>query len=361
VYSFVYTGPKMGKRKGTRDVASPLSIGSSGGRIRTSDLRVMSPTSYQAALPRDHIVSCILDRPSWPSRLASDRLATQHVPVMRLAFSTNAFVRFSLDQALRDIRAAGFAGVEILADRPHAYPADVSDQTILAAGAELARLGLAMSNVNANCTFGYWKDAPAEPYFEPSLISPEARHRVDRIELIGNAMQFATGVGAKNISITSGRMLAGMPPGKAAGQFEESIHAVLELADRYNIDVGIECEPGLFIEYVAELREWIDRIGHPRLGANLDIGHCQVIGESIPQAIELLGDRIWNLHVEDIPGRKHYHLIPGQGTVDWAGVKSALRGIGYRRFLTVELYTHTADPQSAARQSWEFLSRWLED
>src|ERR1700692_2436971 len=44
VYSFVYTGPKMGKRKGTRDVASPLSIGSSGGRIRTSDLRVMSPT-----------------------------------------------------------------------------------------------------------------------------------------------------------------------------------------------------------------------------------------------------------------------------------------------------------------------------
>jgi hypothetical protein len=42
VYSFVYTGPKTGKEKGTRDVASPLSIGSSGGRIRTSDLRVMS-------------------------------------------------------------------------------------------------------------------------------------------------------------------------------------------------------------------------------------------------------------------------------------------------------------------------------
>ncbi len=54
VYSFVYTGPKTGKEKGTRDVASPLFIGSSGGRIRTSDLRVMSPTSYQAALPRDH-------------------------------------------------------------------------------------------------------------------------------------------------------------------------------------------------------------------------------------------------------------------------------------------------------------------
>jgi sugar phosphate isomerase/epimerase len=105
------------------------------------------------------------------------------------------------------------------------------------------------------------------------------------------------------------------------------------------------------------LREWIDRLGHPRLGANLDIGHCQVIGESIPAAIELLGDRIWNLHVEDIPGRKHYHMIPGEGSVDWLGVKSALRGIGYERYLTVELYTHTDEPQVAAVKSFGFLER----
>ena len=92
-----------------------------------------------------------------------------------------------------------------------------------------------------------------------------------------------------------------------------------------------------------------------RLGANLDIGHCQVIGESIPTAIHLLGDRIWNLHVEDIPGRKHYHLIPGEGSIDWQAVKSALQAINYDRYLTVELYTHTEDPQSAAEKSFAFL------
>jgi hypothetical protein len=32
----------------------------SGGWIRTSDLRVMSPTSYQAALPRNHAETAIL-------------------------------------------------------------------------------------------------------------------------------------------------------------------------------------------------------------------------------------------------------------------------------------------------------------
>ncbi|HUB25731.1 MAG TPA: sugar phosphate isomerase/epimerase family protein, partial [Tepidisphaeraceae bacterium] len=222
---------------------------------------------------------------------------------------------------------------------------------------DLDRLGLSVSNVNANCTFGYWKDAPPEPYFEPSLISPNPQHRADRAALILKTLDFARDIGAANISITSGRMLAGMPPERAAGQFAESILPILDHADRLGIDVGIECEPGLFIEYVQELREWIVRLAHPRLGANLDIGHCRVIGEEIGLAVRLLGDRIWNLHVEDIPGRKHYHLIPGQGTLNWTSLRDSLREIKYQRYLTVELYTHTSDPQSAAEKSFEFLQR----
>ncbi len=276
---------------------------------------------------------------------------------MKLAFSTNAYTRFSLAEALRGIRRAGFLGVEILADVPHAYPASITDSQIGSVVDVLGRVGLSVSNVNVNCSFGYWKDGPPEAYFEPSLISPNERHRRDRIELIGKAMEFARGVGARNISITSGRMLGNMSPLRAAKQLEESLALVLELADRFEMNVGIECEPGLFIEYVAELREWIDRVGHPRLGANLDIGHSQVIGESIPAAIELLGDRIWNLHVEDIPGRKHYHMIPGEGSIDWLGVRDALRRVGYERYLTVELYTQTDDPQSAAEKSFGFLER----
>jgi fructoselysine 3-epimerase len=278
---------------------------------------------------------------------------------MRLAFSTNAYTRFTLTEALAGIARAGFPGAEILADIPHAYPASVSPEDLDRIQKNLAELKLDVSNVNVNCSFGYWKDAPPEPYFEPSLISPNAKHREDRIELIGRAMKFAKAVGGRNISITSGRMLGGMNPAKAAEQFEESIGRVLRLADEHEIDVGIECEPGLFLEYVAELRDWIDRLGHPRLGANLDVGHCQVIGESIPAAVELLAGRIWNLHVEDIPGRKHYHLIPGRGTLDWLGLKAALRAIGYDRYLTVELYTHTDDPQSAAEESFRFLDKLI--
>jgi protein FrlC len=275
---------------------------------------------------------------------------------MKLAFSTNAYTKHSLLDALDGIKRAGFAGVEILADVPHAYPTSMDAELTREVHDALQRLELAVSNINCNCSFGYWKDAPPEAYFEPSLISPNARHRADRTSMILRTLQFAKDIGARNVSITSGRMLGGMPPVMAAAQFAESIRPILDRAETLGIDVGIECEPGLFLEYVAELRDWIERLNHPRLGANLDIGHSQVIGESIPYEVEMLRGRIWNVHVEDIPGRKHYHMIPGEGTLDWKALKNSLHRIGYDRFLTVELYTHTEHPQYAAEKSYAFLS-----
>jgi fructoselysine 3-epimerase len=274
---------------------------------------------------------------------------------MKLAFSTNAFSRHPLDFALDAIAAAGYEGVEILADKPHYYP-DVFDQRSADAVAlKLERLQLKVSNVNANCTFGYWKDAPPEPFFEPSLIAPNPAHRADRIGMIKNTLEFAKTVGSGNISITTGKVLPTMPPDMAVKQLRESLMQVLDAAEKLKVRVGIECEPGLFVEYATELRELIDRTGSKMLGANLDIGHSIVAGEDVPTILKLLEGRIWNCHIEDLPGRKHYHLIPGTGTVDWQAMKTALQAIKYKRFLTVELYTYPDKPVEAANQSMAFL------
>ncbi len=276
---------------------------------------------------------------------------------MNLAFSTNAYTRFSLREALEGIHRAGFTGVEILADLPHAYPDALNASTTREIRQTLDRLKLRVSNVNANCSFGYWKDAPPEPYFEPSLISPNAKHRADRTRLVLKTLDFAREIGAENISITSGRCLGGMPPERAAKQLDESIKPILDHADRVGVNVGIECEPGLYLEYISELRSWCDHLNHPRIGANLDIGHSVVIGEAIPDVVHLMAGRIWNMHVEDLPGRKHYHMIPGEGTLDWQTLRSTLESIRFDRYLTVELYTHTEQPQLAAERSLKFLSR----
>lgn len=278
---------------------------------------------------------------------------------MKLAFSTNAFTRFSLEEAISEIAAAGFGAVEILADSPHADPGEL----VGSVGAELARrvrgqlerLGLSVSNINNNCSFSYWRDAPPEPYFEPSLISPSALHRADRAERIRRSIDFASAIGAPAVSITTGKCLGAVSPEVADRLLGETLPPLLEYADRRGVNVGIECEPGLYVEWASELRGWIDRLGHPRLGANLDTGHSHVLGESMMEAFGLLRGRIWNLHVEDLPGRKHYHMVPGTGSFPFEELMSAARATGYAGPATVELYTQTERPSEAARASMGFL------
>src|SRR4029079_7661587 len=119
---------------------------------------------------------------------------------MKLEYSTHAYTRHSLTDALRGIRAAGFEGVEILADEPHCYPAKIDAAMTSQVVKLLTETGLAVSNINCNCTFGYWRHAPPEPYFEPSLISPVPQYRKDRTDLIFRTLQFAHDLNAPNIS-----------------------------------------------------------------------------------------------------------------------------------------------------------------
>lgn len=272
-----------------------------------------------------------------------------------LAFSTNAYTRHALDEAVEDIAEAGYAGVELLADKPHIWPPIFSRSDADTLRARLETLGLGISNINANCTFGYFRDAPPEPFFEPSLVSPDTNLRADRLVFIELALEIAAWLGARNISITSGRLL--IPPEEAWRVLEENLKVVCDRADKVGgIRVGIETEPGLFIETSDELAELIERVDSPLLGANLDLGHAHVGGESAADAVGKLAGRIWNVHIEDLPGNKHYHLIPGRGDYDFAAARAALESAGYDGYATVELYTCSANPQQAARESLPILT-----
>src|SRR3954467_15735718 len=105
---------------------------------------------------------------------------------MKLAFSTNAFTRRPLTHAPEQIAAAGYQGVEILADKPHWYPEKFIPQDAETIRNNLDHLHLAVSNINANCTFGFWQNPPPEPFFEPSLISPDKKLRDARSKMIQN-------------------------------------------------------------------------------------------------------------------------------------------------------------------------------
>ena len=85
---------------------------------------------------------------------------------MKLAFSSNAYLRFSIEETIARIAALGYTGIELLADVPHAWPAgllEVQKQSIRDA---LAKHKLTISNINA-----FMMNAiadPRQPYWYPS-------------------------------------------------------------------------------------------------------------------------------------------------------------------------------------------------
>ena len=63
--------------------------------------------------------------------------------MIRLAFSTNAFKKNTLEQAIDAIADVGYRGVELMADLPHAYPPDMPPQRRQAVRKQIADRGLA--------------------------------------------------------------------------------------------------------------------------------------------------------------------------------------------------------------------------
>ncbi|MBI4719915.1 MAG: sugar phosphate isomerase/epimerase [Chitinivibrionia bacterium] len=282
---------------------------------------------------------------------------------MKLAFSTNAFTRFDLAAAVNRIADAGYEGVEILADSPHAFLDEGWRDT---AGLEtvLRRRGLSVSNINANTARGFYLPGRGEDPFEPSLSNPDGTLRRWRVVYTRRCVDLAAALGCRSVSVTSGSF----PPGMAVPEererrmalLAESLEELLGYAQGRGVSLGVEYEPGLLIGAAEAVLTLFERVDSPALGVNLDVGHAVVAGEDLPSVISRLGPRILNLHIEDIRGRIHEHLIPGLGEIDFDDLLASLKKIDYQSYLTVELYPYVEAPDEAARSAFAFLSRKIQ-
>lgn len=282
------------------------------------------------------------------------------LPAMKLAYSTNGFTETDLPTALRQIARIGFPAVEILADAPHWHPLESTEAELDALKAALDETGLQISNINANTANCLWPQPLPEPVFEPSMSNSEPSIRRQRIDYTLACLELAAIIGAPTVSVASGRGEGHVEPERAMAFFAEALSEICVRAEQLGVKVGIEYEPALLVERAEEVSALIEVVGSPALGANLDIGHAICAYEDPLESIRLLAGRIWNVHVEDIKGRKHHHLVPGEGDIDFPRIFDALAEVGYDRHLTVELYTcsHWAEP--AARRAFTHLHPILE-
>jgi sugar phosphate isomerase/epimerase len=274
---------------------------------------------------------------------------------MKLAYSSNAYMRFSVEETIRRIAALGYAGLELLADVPHAWPAGLLDDQKQAIRDSLAENGLAISNLN-----GFMMNAvadPRQPYWHPSWIEPDPDYRAIRREHTKRALVLARELGAPSIQTEPGGPLPeGRPWKAAAAVFYEEFMRCVEVAEEEEVDLLIEPEPGLLIETFEQYLEFTARVDSPRVGLNFDIGHAYCMGQDPEDWIEKMAPHTRHYHIEDIaPSRVHAHLIPGRGAIDFQATLSRIAATGYDGWITVELYPYLDDPDEAGREARDFL------
>jgi len=274
---------------------------------------------------------------------------------MKLAFSSNAYMKFSIEETIDRIARIGYAGLEVLADVPHAWPVNLLPERRKSITDSLAKHKMRVSNVN-----GFMMNAvndPRQPYWHPSWIEPDPNYRAIRREHTKRALQLAAEIGAKNLQTEPGGPLEqGQSWDDAAAIFYDEFMPCVEVAEKYQVGLLIEPEPGLLIEKFDQYLKFMERVQSPMVGLNFDIGHAYCVGEDPQDWVARMAPHTKHYHFEDIaPSRVHAHMVPGRGAIDFEATLLAIQKTGYDGFVTVELYPYIDDPDAAAREAYDFL------
>ncbi len=282
---------------------------------------------------------------------------------LRLAYSSNAYGRHTVEEAIDRIAGLGYEGMELMADVPHAWPADITEAGLEAIRRRLDRHSLQLSNVNA------FMMKAVQDFWHPSWIEPDPDFRRRRVQHTIDALTMAAKLGARCVTTEPGGPLEeSMARQSALEIFVEGLNEALGHAETVGVQLLVEPEPGLLIENAEQFLELADRIDSPMFGLNFDIGHFFCAGPrggpyatppsgSLPETVRRLAPMTRHYHIEDIAAtRVHEHLIPGRGAIDLPAVLEAIRATGYDGWITVELYPYLDDPDAAGSEALRYLS-----
>ncbi|WP_309085709.1 sugar phosphate isomerase/epimerase [Chelativorans sp.] len=236
---------------------------------------------------------------------------------------------------LRDIKTAGFDGVEI--------PVFVgTSDKYRRLGALLDRIGLERTAVSAI----------GDP--RKNLISPVAAERKAGIDHMRWAIDCAAALGASTLSgplhSTLGHFTGTGPTPAERKRSVSSQRAIGDHAAARGVTVALEALNRFecyFLNTMDELSAHIDEIGHPHVRAMYDTFHANI------EEADPIGAFLRNAH-----NIVHVHIsendrgVPGRGNIPWQETFAAIRGSGYDGWLTIEAFGRSLKELAAATKVW---------
>ena len=273
---------------------------------------------------------------------------------MYFGYNTNGFAHHSPKDAITVIKELGYDGVAITIDHHLLNPfhEEGIDERAFRMNTFLENHGIdhTVIETGARYLLDPWRK------HQPTLISPSEEERELRFTLLVFGVRLAALLGSDCVSFWSGAAVDNAPPTVLMDRLVEGCKKLCDIADKENVRLAFEPEPGMFIDTMPKFAELFARVDHPRFGLTLDIGHLQCMGETpIAPHIHKWKDRLWNVHIEDMKRGVHEHLMFGDGEIDFKEAFSALKAIDYAGGVFVELSRHSHMAVETARKSLEFM------
>ena len=144
--------------------------------------------------------------------------------------------------------------------------------------------------------------------------------------------------------------------------FAEGCTLLADYAAARMVRLCVEHVPGRALPTAAAALDWLEQLGHPRLGLLLDVGHCLISGEDAAAVVRRAGERLGYVHLDDNDGvgDLHWPLFTGSLTESQlADTMRMLQAIGYRGALSLELNPTNTDPIEALRDGKRIVGRLI--
>lgn len=276
---------------------------------------------------------------------------------MLLGYNTNGFAHHDLLDAVRVLGEIGYQSVGITIDH-HALPPGREWS-----GRQLSDLRRLLESFHMRSVIETGARYLLDPWrkHQPTLMSPEPEARRRRMEFYRHALRMAQELGSMCVSVWSGPLVDPVSDQEAMARLIDGLIELVKEARAYGVPIGLEPEPGMFIDAMARYEAVLKQVDSPELRLTLDIGHLICQGETPPEAyIRQWAGRLVNVHLEDMRRGRHEHLMFGEGEVPLAPALAALAEVGYTGGVHVELSAHSAQAPQTARAVYELLRPYWE-
>lgn len=238
-----------------------------------------------------------------------------------------------IDDALKTAKAEGFQGLELCIGLEGVLTTQTSEADCAAIRKMIDRSGVIVETLAAGIT---WAVNPT---------SDDAATRRRSIELHQAALQRAAWLGCKTMLFVPGVVKSPISSDiirydRAVQRSREAVKQLLEVAEKANVEVGIEnVWNGLFYSPL-EFIDFVDSFKSSKAVVYFDVGNGMGYHQHPPHWIELLGSRIKRIHLKDF--KQSIGTLNGfcdllAGDVQWTQTIAALRAVGYDRTLVAEM------------------------